>query len=106
MIVRLVQLPLRRECVEEFQRLFGESHPHLMATPGCTTATLRVDHHDPTVYWTVSEWQSVEDLDSYRSSVWFGKTWPRIKAMLSSKAQAWTLDHPPADTHELPSDSS
>ncbi len=106
MILRLVQLPLKEDCVEDFKRLFGESHPHLMDTPGCEEALLRTDHADPTTCWTVSKWQSIEHLESYRSSDWFRHTWPRIKTMLASRAQAWTLHDPSADHHSSPANSS
>ena len=51
-----------------------------------------------TILWTISTWQSKADLESYRMSDLFQKTWSAVKPLFSGKPLAWTLD--PIETVE------
>lgn len=97
MIVRLVKLTFRPEAVPEFRDLFEGWHPRIIAMPGCRHLQLLQGTDDPHVFFTYSEWASVEHLEAYRNSEVFGSVWPVVKGLFAARAEAWTTDR----THAL-----
>ncbi len=53
---------------------------------------LRTTNKEETCVWTISFWESIDDLETYRASPLFQKTWAEIKPFFVAKAQAWTLE--------------
>lgn len=52
---------------------------------------LRSSDKEENSLFTISLWQSADDLETYRSSALFQKTWADVKPLFSSRARAWTL---------------
>lgn len=42
--------------------------------------------------FTLSHWESEENLEQYRQSELFKSTWAKTKVLFREKAQAWTLE--------------
>ncbi len=83
------------EKVQDFLTLFEEVKEKIAARPGCTHLELCKDASKDNVYYTFSIWEKEEDLEGYRSSELFEKTWERTKILFSEKPQAFSLleDH-------------
>lgn len=91
MIVRIVQMTFRQECIEEFITLFEARKQTIRSFEGCTHLELWQDSKHPNVFFTYSHWQSEEHLDHYRFSEFFKDTWSRTKALFQDKPQAWSV---------------
>jgi len=77
---------------EAFVEIFNASKIAIRNMPGCMYLSLHIDHSDASVYYTLSKWQSDEDLQNYRNSQLFASTWAATKALFAGKPQAWSLD--------------
>ncbi|MFI5453247.1 putative quinol monooxygenase [Pedobacter sp. UC225_61] len=58
---------------------------------GCNGVQLLQHQTQPELFFTISNWQSVEHLESYRNSELFTTTWAKVKPNFASKAEAWSL---------------
>ena len=92
MPVRLVRMEFIPEKAAEFLPVFAESSGQIRAFPGCKGVKLLQDAHQPNVYYTLSNWDSLEALEHYRASALFRSTWAKAKALFSAKAQAYSMD--------------
>jgi quinol monooxygenase YgiN len=92
MITRVVKLTFRPECVAEFMDIFEESKAFISSFEGNLYLALMVDKNNKNIYFTISQWQAIENLEDYRTSDYFISLWSRTKALFAEKAQAWTLD--------------
>lgn len=90
-VVRIVRMAFRPEAVAEFERIFSESKTLIRARPGCLRLELHRDAHHDNVFYTLSEWDSLESLDAYRRSELFGRVWPATKALFATAPHAWSL---------------
>jgi len=95
MITRIVRMTFRPEAIEDFLSIWNQSRTHIRARPGCLEARLFQDHTEHHVYYTLSRWASVGDLEAYRRSELFGEVWPKTKALFAAPAQAYSLDAVP-----------
>ncbi|MEO5905476.1 MAG: antibiotic biosynthesis monooxygenase family protein [Saprospiraceae bacterium] len=92
MIKRIVCMDLLPETEDIFLDLFSNVNHEIRSQKGCMgLELLRGSHEGQLSLWTISLWQSVDDLETYRTSALFQKTWARVKPLFSSKARAWTL---------------
>lgn len=91
MITRIVRMSFRAEEKENFEAIFAASKGKIRAMPGCRYLSLHRDHHDPSVYYTLSKWDSQADLDGYRHSELFKATWAKTKALFKEKPSAHSL---------------
>lgn len=91
MIVRIVQMNFRSDEVEQFVTLFQERKETIKKFKGCIHLELLQDCDNPTIFFTYSHWESVEDLDKYRFSEFFKETWTLTKALFTEKARAQSL---------------
>lgn len=91
MIIRLVKMTFRKECVEDFKKLFAEVQPVISSFKGCNRVILLQDINNPAVMMTYSIWDNEESLDHYRYSEFFKQTWTRTKALFAEKAEAISL---------------
>ncbi len=91
MITRLVKITLQPSEVENFTRIFNASAELIKAFDGCHGVKLMQDGNNTNVYFTVSMWQSENELNAYRSSELFKATWAKVKPLFSEKAEAWSL---------------
>jgi quinol monooxygenase YgiN len=92
MIKRVVLMNLRPETEALFLDIFEHAKNEIRSQKGCMGLELLRSEHDGKVsLWTISSWQSEADLESYRASPLFQKTWNAVKPLFSEKANAWSL---------------
>ena len=91
MIVRIVKMVFRPECVTDFVTLFEERKELIRNFEGCRHLQLWRQEGSLNVYFTYSHWDSEAALDHYRVSELFKQTWGRTKALFLEKAEAWSV---------------
>ena len=92
MIKRIVRLTVKDAAAKEaFQEIYRSRNPYKNGVPGCREVKVMQDVNDDDVYYTVSIWDSNDDLEAYRNSDYFAKTWPMVKAQLSKRAEAFSM---------------
>jgi quinol monooxygenase YgiN len=92
MIIRIVKMTFREDCVNEFTTIF-EARKHIISSfPGCTHLELWQDNAHPNIFFTYSKWDSIAHLDHYRFSEFFKDTWGKTKVLFADKAEAWSLN--------------
>ena len=75
-----------------FLDIFDTIKNEIRSQRGCMSLELlRSSDKEGTSIWTISLWQSIDDLETYRSSPLFQKTWSEVKPLFSNRAKAWTL---------------
>ena len=79
------------EKLETFLAVFNDSKPYISKAEGCLHLELMQMPETPNVIFTFSFWRSEGDLNSYRHSELFAKTWKKTKVLFNDKPQAWTL---------------
>ncbi len=80
-----------------FLGIFALVKNEIRSQKGCMgLELLRGSHEGQLSLWTISLWQSIDELETYRTSALFQKTWAQVKPLFSAKAKAWTLS--PIDT--------
>lgn len=92
MITRIVKLTLKKEYSADFETIFTEKNAAIENRPGCLSVKLVKDIKTDGVFFTISEWESEEDLNNYRYSELFQDIWPKVKVMFADKAQAWSTE--------------
>lgn len=93
MITRIVKLSIKPDSVVEFKKLFYDSQKLIGSFEGCSKVDLMKDIHNESVFFTLSFWNSEEDLEAYRQSYLFKSIWSKVKLLFSEKAEAWSI-HP------------
>ena len=92
MIKRIVLMELTPGNEALFLDIFDRVKSEIRSQKGCMgIELLRSNINERTSLWTISSWDSEQDLESYRSSPLFQKTWASVKPLFSDKARAWTL---------------
>lgn len=91
MIVRVVQMHFKKECVEDFQQMFNEIKENIRAQAGCQLLELYQDTTDQQRFYTYSYWKDDNALNNYRKSALFEEIWPKTKAMFDQKPIANSL---------------
>jgi heme-degrading monooxygenase HmoA len=91
MITRIVKMTLKPECVEGFKEIFYTSQKLIRVFEGCNRVDLLNDINNECIYFTLSYWNTEEDLNAYRNSYLFKNTWSKVKPLFSEKAEAWSL---------------
>ncbi|NNE28216.1 MAG: antibiotic biosynthesis monooxygenase [Saprospiraceae bacterium] len=89
MITRIVKMVFPKENEQDFRSLFSAVKPKIEAFPGCHSVKLMRGVQGET-FFTISEWESEDQLNNYRSSSLFKGTWAKTKAMFAERAQAWS----------------
>jgi autoinducer 2-degrading protein len=92
MIVRVVQMHFKKECIEEFQDMFEQIKEGIRSQPGCELLELYQDKVDPQRFYTYSYWKDELSLNNYRHSQLFSEIWPKTKAMFDEKPVAHSLN--------------
>lgn len=90
-ITRIVRLEFQEEHVNDFLLFFEQNNECILAVEGCASLRLMKDVKLSNVFFTISEWESQEMLDQYRSSNFFRTIWPEVKLWFSSKPIAYSL---------------
>lgn len=92
MIKRIVKLSFKPENVEAFQQIFAESKNKIAGMPGCHSVELLRCTDPDHVFFTYSFWDSEEDLNAYRYSDLFQKTWAKTKILFNDRPLAWSTE--------------
>ena len=92
MITRLVKLSLQIEKAAEFETLFYQSQEQIENFNGCQKTNLFRSAGSQGQYFTISYWDTEQDLENYRATPLFKDVWSRVKPLFSAKAEAWTLN--------------
>ncbi|HEY1061931.1 MAG TPA: antibiotic biosynthesis monooxygenase family protein [Daejeonella sp.] len=91
MITRVVKMTFKPESIQAFKEIFYASQKLIGSFEGCNRVDLMRDMNNECVFFTLSYWDSEEDLNSYRQSYLFKNTWSKVKPLFSEKAEAWSL---------------
>ncbi|MBD3749363.1 MAG: antibiotic biosynthesis monooxygenase [Sphingobacteriales bacterium] len=91
MIIRLVKMEFKLNEIDTFRLIFKETKPLIEKMEGCLLVNLHQDAQHPEIFFTISHWESEMDLDHYRHSELFIKTWKKVKLLFDKKAEAWSL---------------
>jgi quinol monooxygenase YgiN len=91
MITRIVKMTFKPENLEIFIETFNESQRSIKAFDGCVRLDLMKDLNDECTFFTISHWNSEDDLESYRNSYLFKNIWSKVKPLFAKKAEAWSL---------------
>ncbi|MFZ1679244.1 MAG: antibiotic biosynthesis monooxygenase family protein [Saprospiraceae bacterium] len=93
MIKRIVLMEIEPGREALFLDIFEGVKNQIRSCEGCMgLELLQSENEGKTILWTISIWQSEADLESYRTSDLFQKTWSAVKPLFSGKARAWTLN--------------
>ncbi|MFT6882579.1 MAG: quinol monooxygenase YgiN [Marinoscillum sp.] len=91
MIKRIVRMTFKEENIDAFIAIFDDAKFKIRAMPGCQYLSLHRDHHQPSVYYTLSHWDSQQSLDDYRHTELFKTTWAATKLLFEERAEAFSL---------------
>ncbi|MGB4773846.1 MAG: antibiotic biosynthesis monooxygenase family protein [Daejeonella sp.] len=91
MITRIVKLQFKPANIARFTEIFHETKPFILKFEGCLKVELMKDAQHPDRYFTLSYWNSEDDLNNYRNSTFFKETWAKVKPLFAEKAEAWSL---------------
>jgi autoinducer 2-degrading protein len=92
MIIRIVKLSLKEECVDLFKTYFDTVNEIIRNQPNCEKLQAWQEINQPTIFFTYSIWNSEQDLNNYRDSEFFLQFWKTVKPWFAEKAAAWTFD--------------
>ncbi|GAB4147712.1 MAG: hypothetical protein Fur0041_21610 [Bacteroidia bacterium] len=93
MLTRVVKMTFLPEHTDTFIRLFDEHKLLIVSFPGCQKLEMHRDLNNPLIFFTISRWNSPEDLEQYRKSELFAQVWKQTKALFAEKAEAWSMQH-------------
>jgi hypothetical protein len=91
MLKRFVKLTFEPESSSQFLAVFDTVKNNIRQFPGLEYMELLQDTATPGVFFTLSVWQSDQDLENYRKSDLFRTTWSEIKPLFAQPAEAWSL---------------
>jgi heme-degrading monooxygenase HmoA len=92
MIKRLVKLTFQADKTADFEAIFEASKNLIRAMEGCQHVELLRDVQDPTVYFTLSLWDTEGALEAYRQSELFQTTWAKTKILFADRPFAWSTE--------------
>ena len=92
MLIRIVRMHFTEAGVEEFLEIFNANKEAIRNFEGCSHLQLLRDKDDPSVFITLSHWESEENLENYRKSELFGKVWGRVKNLFSERTIAFSSE--------------
>lgn len=92
MILRVVKMHFIETEIANFKTIFEQAKPLIIKMPGCQSVELKQDINQQQVFFTLSYWESENDLELYRKSELFINTWKAVKPLFAKKAEAWTLN--------------
>jgi len=93
-ITRIVKMTFKPEHINDFAKYYNSIKSKVAGQPGCNSVKLLKEIGETGVFFTYSNWDSVDDLNNYRATEAFGEIWPTVKNWFSAKAEAWSLDEP------------
>ena len=90
MITRIVKMIFREKEIAAFIEIFNSSCSKIRSFEGCNALNLLQSLEDKRIFFTISKWNSANDLEKYRSSELFQSTWEKTKILFEEKPEAWT----------------
>ncbi len=94
MITRIVRMSFLPDKTGDFRKIFEASEMKIRQFKGCNHLNLFRDKDHPNVYFTLSHWESEEDLEAYRKSALFTSTWAKVKPLFNDNPKAYSLVDP------------
>lgn len=91
MITRIVKLHLDKQGSILLQEIFETNKLLIKGMRGCHEVQLLADHENPNLFFTISKWDSINDLERYRNSDLFKSIWPKLKVHFTEPPCAWSL---------------
>lgn len=91
MIIRIVKMTFKKNEVTAFLKLFASAKPKIRNFEGCSSLKLHQDLTNENIYYTISHWNQASDLEKYRNSEFFKKTWKDTKLLFADKPLAFSL---------------
>lgn len=102
MLIRMVKMTFKPDCVEAFLAHFDQHHDVIRHQPGCSHLRLLRDAALPNRFYTYSHWDSENDLENYRRSDFFRTVWDYTKTLFEEKPQVWSMyENQPQNTSDL-----
>jgi quinol monooxygenase YgiN len=92
MLTRVVKMHFSPTFITQFSALFAATQEKIRAFEGCQSVQLLQHESDPSLFFTISKWESAQHLENYRNSELFINTWAQVKPHFISKAEAWSLE--------------
>ncbi|WP_199141016.1 putative quinol monooxygenase [Pedobacter sp. ASV12] len=92
MLVRVVKMHFEPGFIDDFKTLFSGVKSKIKASEGCEEVKLLQHESEPSIFFTISYWQSAYHLEKYRNSDLFKETWAKVKPNFAHKAEAWSLN--------------
>jgi quinol monooxygenase YgiN len=89
-ITRIVKLQISDDHSEEFMRIFDAHAIRMQSVEGCLDLKLLRDTLQRNTFFTISQWQTEFDLQTYRSSELFNMVWSKVKPLFCARPEAWT----------------
>ena len=91
-ITRIVKMTFKTEHITDFANYYNSIKGKVAGQPGCNGVKLLKEIGETGVFFTYSNWDSVDDLNNYRNTDAFGEIWPTVKNWFAAKAEAWSSD--------------
>ncbi|MCC6752528.1 MAG: antibiotic biosynthesis monooxygenase [Saprospiraceae bacterium] len=92
MITRIVNMQFRSDELARFLELFADVRQRIERFPGCLALSLHQNAARKEHLFTISQWESHEALEAYRSSELFKNTWGQTRQLFSESPAAWSLE--------------
>ncbi|MEJ7646557.1 MAG: putative quinol monooxygenase [Chryseolinea sp.] len=92
MLIRIVHMHFREDGVDSFLLIFADHVDAIRNMQGCRLLQLLRDADDPLHFTTISHWDDVENLESYRQSELFRRVWGSVKKLFSGPPFASSME--------------
>jgi quinol monooxygenase YgiN len=90
-LTRVVQLTLQPQHIDDFKAVFVAHQQGIAGMQGCISLQAYQDVQTPSIFFTISQWESTQALDNYRYSTFFKTLWSTVKPMFAAKAIAHSM---------------
>ncbi len=92
MIIRYVKMSFESAHIADFKNFEKSIYDTIRGFKGCEYLEILQEVNNPQVFFTHSHWRSEEDLNNYRHSDFFQKTWAKTKQWFNAKPEVWSLE--------------
>lgn len=77
---------------DEFLSIFNTNKKKIRNSNGCSHLELYRDKTNPSIFFTYSYWDNLQDLENYRGSELFKAVWAKTKVLFNDRPEAWSVD--------------
>ena len=98
MIIRMVKMTIEDSRCEDFKDFTDSIADTIRGFEGCTHLKILQEINRHNIYFSYSIWETEEDLNNYRNSEFFKKTWSKAKELFCAPPEAWSFDIPHEQT--------